>query len=138
MSEYRKPVPYIYQVARPYWRGAKRREILIQKCGDCAELIHYPRPLCTGCFSSNLNWIRCTGYGTVYNYTVTYQSVIQGFDEDLPYIFAIIELEEGVRMSTNLVGCDPDEVKIGMPVEAVFENINDEVSLPKFRPRTDG
>ncbi|MFQ5872710.1 MAG: Zn-ribbon domain-containing OB-fold protein [Dehalococcoidia bacterium] len=135
MSEYRKPVPVVDEVSRPFWRGTKRREILLQKCRDCENLIYYPRPLCTKCFGSNFEWTRCSGYGTVYNYTVTYQSVISGFDEDLPYVFAIVELEEGVRVSSNIVGCSPEDVKIGMPVEVAFEEISEEVALPKFRPR---
>ncbi|MEE9199759.1 MAG: Zn-ribbon domain-containing OB-fold protein [Dehalococcoidia bacterium] len=135
MTEYRKPIPIVDAVSRPFWRGTRRREILVQKCRDCDQLIYYPRPLCTKCFGDNLDWIRCSGFGKVYNFTVTHQSVIQGFDEDLPYVFAIIELDEGVKVSSNIVDCQPENVKIGMPVEVVFETINEEITLPKFRPR---
>jgi len=78
--------------------------------------------------------VRASGRGTVYSFTVTYQNQSPGFREELPYVLAIVELDEGVRMMTNVVGCAPDAVRIGMPVQVVFEDVTAEITLPKFRP----
>ena len=82
-----------------------------------------------------VEWVRCSGKGTVYTFTVTYQNQGAGFRDELPYVLAYVELEEGVRMLTNVVGCKPEDVCIGMPVEVVFEDVTPEATLPKFRPR---
>jgi len=84
--------------------------------------------------SPNLEWVRSSGTGTVHNFTVVHQNVTPGFKEEVPYVFAIIELAEGIRLSTNIMGCAPADVYIGMPVEVVFESISPEINLPKFRP----
>jgi uncharacterized OB-fold protein len=86
------------------------------------------------CLSSEAIWERASGRGTVYTFTVTHQNQAPGFRDELPYVFAIVELAEGVRIVTNVVGCPPDAVRIGMPVEVVFEDVTPEITLPKFRP----
>ncbi len=95
---------------------------------------YYPRALCTSCLSSRTEWVKCSGRGKVYTFTATYQNGVPGFRESLPYIMAYVELEEGVKMLTNLVDCQPDQVKIDMPVEVVYEDVTPEVTLAKFRP----
>jgi uncharacterized OB-fold protein len=84
--------------------------------------------------SSDLEWVKCSGKGTIYTYTATYQNQSSGFRDNLPYIMAYVELEEGVRMLTNIVDCKPEDVKIGMPVEVTFEDATPEISIPLFRP----
>ncbi|TMA99719.1 MAG: OB-fold domain-containing protein, partial [Deltaproteobacteria bacterium] len=90
--------------------------------------------VCPACLSSATEWVRASGRGTVYSFTVTYQNQAAGFREELPYVLAIVELDEGVRMMTNVVGCAPDAVRIGMPVQVVFEDVTAEITLAKFRP----
>ena len=85
--------------------------------------------------SSEVEWVLCSGLGTVYTFTVTYQNQAPGFRDDLPYVLAYVELEEGVQMLTNIVDCPPEEVRIGMPVEVTFEDVGEEVAVPRFRPR---
>jgi uncharacterized OB-fold protein len=84
--------------------------------------------------SPDLEWVRSVGTGTVHSFTAIHQNVTPGFKEEVPYVFAIVELAEGVHLSTNIVSCAPADVYIGMPVEAVFESITPEINLPKFRP----
>ena len=86
------------------------------------------------CLSSEVEWVRASGRGTVYSFTVTHQNQAPGFREELPYVLAIVELEEGPRIMTNVVGVAPDAVRIGMPVEVVFDDVTPEVTLAKFRP----
>jgi uncharacterized OB-fold protein len=85
--------------------------------------------------SPDVEWVLCSGRGTVYTFTVTYQNQAPGFREDLPYVLAYVELEEGVQMLTNIVDCAPEQVRIGMPVEVTFEDVGEEVAVPRFRPR---
>jgi uncharacterized OB-fold protein len=90
--------------------------------------------LCPTCLSDQTEWVKSNGKGKVYTFTVTYQNQSAGFRENLPYIMAYVELDEGIRMLTNIVGCKPEEVKIGMPVEVTFEDATPEISVPLFRP----
>ena len=136
MSErqYRKPLPRIDEESRGYWEALARHELYLQRCRDCGTLRFYPRALCPSCLSSTVEWVRASGRGTVYTFTVTHQNQAPGFREELPYVLAIVELAEGVRMMTNIVGCAPDAVRVGMPVEVVFEDVTPEITLAKFRP----
>jgi uncharacterized OB-fold protein len=131
---YRKPLPRIDEESRGYWEALARHEIYLQRCRDCGVLRYYPRALCPECLSSSVTWVRARGAGTVYSFTVTHQNQAPGFREELPYVLAVVELAEGVRVMTNVVGCPPDRVRIGMAVEAVFEDVTPEVTLLKFRP----
>jgi len=133
-KKYLKPLPVIDEEMRPWWEALQRHELYVQKCRDCGDLRYHPRAQCTNCLSPRTEWIRCSGRGTVYTFTTTYQNQGAGFRESLPYIMAWVELEEGVKMLTNLVECRPEEAKIGMPVEVVYEDVTPQVTLAKFRP----
>ena len=137
MSEqpkYAKPLPRIDEETKGFWEACQRHELYVQKCGACATLRYYPRAVCPSCLSDRIEWVRCSGRGTVYTFTVTHQNQAPGFRDTLPYVLAYVELDEGVRMLTNIVGCAPDDVRIGMAVEVVFEDVTPAVTLPKFKP----
>lgn len=129
-----RPLPKPYPDTRPYWEGAKNNQLLLQKCNSCQTLQFYPRGVCSSCLSSNLTWQQASGQGTVYSFTVNHRPPHPGFADMLPFVTAIIELEEGVRMMSNIVQCDPGHVAIGMPVAVVFEQVMDDITLPMFRP----
>jgi hypothetical protein len=131
---YPKPLPRIDEESKGFWEACQRRELVLQRCGACGALRYYPRALCPACLSDAVEWVRATGRGTVYTFTVTHQNQAPGFRDALPYVLAYVELEEGVRMLTNIVDCAPDAVRIGMPVEVVFEDATAAVTLPKFKP----
>ena len=131
---YRKPLPHIDEESRPWWEAAQRHDLYIQKCRDCGDLRFHPRALCTSCMSARTEWVRCKGTGKIYTFTVTNQNQAGGFRDSLPYIMAWVEVDEGLKMLTNIVDCPPEQVKIGMPVEAVFDDVTPEVTLVKFRP----
>ena len=133
-SKYAKPLPRIDEETKGYWEACQRRELVVQRCLDCGRLRHYPRALCPACLSQRVEWVRCSGRGTVYTFTVTHQNQSPGFRDALPYVLAYVELEEGVRLLTNIVECAPEAVRIGMPVAVVFEDATPEVTLPKFKP----
>ena len=134
MRKYEKPIPKMSPWSKPFWDGCKKHELLIQKCKNCNKFVFYPKIICPFCLSENLEWVRASGCGKVYSYSVIYSYQPEVFSDDVPYVIAIIELDEGVRMMSNIVECDPETVKCGMDVGVVFEKITDEFMLPKFRP----
>lgn len=134
MTEYLKPIPVPDKVSKTFWQGCEQQQLLLQKCRDCGRFQFYPRPICINCMSQNLEWVRSSGEGIIHTFTVTHQNGTPGFAKETPYVFAIIELTEGVHLTSNVVGCAPEQVFIGMPVKVFFEPISPGISLPKFRP----
>ena len=136
MTNYNKPLPRITSLTKEFWEGCKRHELLIQRCKDCGTYHHYPRSMCPDCGSWNAEWARVSGKGKVYTYIVAVQPFHPAFSGDVPYAVAIVELEEGVRMVSNIMDCGPDDIYIGMPVEVVYDDVAEEVTLPKFKKVT--
>lgn len=129
-----KPVPVVAPWARPFWEAARENRLVLQRCEDCHKVIHYPRMACPHCFSDRLGWQQASGRGTIYSYTVVQANAPSAFAADVPYVVAVIRLEEGVQMLSNIVDCDFDKLACDQPVEVVFERLDDEFTLPKFRP----
>ena len=129
-----RPVPHPTPETQRYWDGTKRHELWLPYCPSCKEHFFYPRPFCPRCFSFEVEWKQASGRGTLYTYSIQYRPQAPGFTP--PYVTAIVQLEEGPRLMTNLVGLDPDPEKIrcDMPVEVEFLDLTDEISLPVFRP----
>lgn len=121
-------------LSQPFWEAARRHELLIQRCSACEAHVFYPRYSCPHCGSTDLQWLKASGRGKVYSYTVARRPTHPAFAERVPYVIAIVQLQEGPRMTTNIVGCDPDSVRIDMDVEATFEDVSDTISLVMFRP----
>jgi len=134
MADYKKPLPRPTAASLPFWEAAKRHELQIQRCGSCGAHIFYPREVCPECLSSDLNWMKVSGKGTVYSYTIAQAPTHPAFAEDIPYVIAIVELAEGPHLTTNITGCQPEEVRVGMPVMATFDDVTPEMTLVKFRP----
>jgi uncharacterized OB-fold protein len=119
----------------PFWDAARRGEFLIQECRSCGFRQLPPAACCNRCLSRDLGWTRASGRGTVYSYAVYHRAFHPAFADMVPYVVADIELEEGVFYLSNVVGCAPEDVYIGMPVEVAFERVTEEITLPVFRPR---
>ncbi len=134
MSAPEKPAPPVNYWTKPYWNAANEGKLIIQRCLDCQKHIFYPRICCPFCFSDRIEWVPASGKGRVYTYTVVRSNAPSAFIGDMPFVIAIVRLEEGVQMLTNIVGCDPDEVRCEMPVEVTFERLNENFVLPKFKP----
>jgi uncharacterized OB-fold protein len=134
MNEYKKPLPEVQPWSEEFWKAAKQHKLLIQECKDCDSKIFYPRKFCPDCWSSNLSWSEASGRGKIFTFSITMTGVEKKFAYDLPYVLALVDLEEGIRMMTNIVGCKPEDVRIGMDVEVAFEDITEEFTLPKWRP----
>ena len=134
-SAYDKPVPIPANedLTKPYWEAAKRRELIMPYCNSCSNLFFYPREVCPNCFSKELTWKEMSGKGHVYTYTHVRQSVHPSFQSADGHIYAIIELAEGPRMPSGIVGCEPKEVYIDMPVSVVFEDMAENATLVQFQ-----
>jgi uncharacterized protein len=134
MAVNQRPLPKPDHDSAVYWEAARRHELLVQQCGSCQRFRFYPRSICPYCFSDKFEWQRSAGLGTVYSFTVIHRPAFPAFRDKVPYVLALIELNEGVRMMSNILGCDPKAVEIGMAVEVTFEDVTDEITLPQFKP----
>ena len=135
MAEYKKPLPVISEINRPYWDAAKRHELRLQKCNGCGKFWTPNGPMCPFCWSRDYEWARVSGRGKVNSWVVFHQLYYEGFKGETPYSVVQVELEEGPRLMSNLVGVKSEEIHMGMAVEVVFDDVTEEVTLPKFRPR---
>lgn len=119
--------------SEPFFGAAREQRLLIQRCTDCGEHQFYPRKICIACGSPAVEWVESSGRGTVHTFTVIHQQGMPGWRDETPYVAAIIELEEGVRMTSNVVDTEPSSVSVGLPVEVTFVDEGMYV-LPRFRP----
>ena len=119
-----KPMPIPTEISAPFWEGLKAERLLIQQCDDCNHWVFYPRRHCPACFAHALTWREVNGAATLYSYTVTRIATLPDFADEMPQILAVIELEQGVRINSNLVGLDETEVKIGMALQPVFAEVD--------------
>ncbi|HEY8450436.1 MAG TPA: Zn-ribbon domain-containing OB-fold protein [Bacillota bacterium] len=132
-----RPLPEPTPETRPYWEAAREGRLLVQRCNACGHRQFYPRRICTRCLSEDLGWIEASGRGTIYTFTVTHRAAGPAFEPLVPYVCAIIELEEGVRMLSNIIDCDPAQLRIGQRVQVDFLQLSPEIALPVFRPLAD-
>jgi uncharacterized OB-fold protein len=134
-KELENPRPVADWETRGYWEGAGRHELVLQRCRACGTVQHRPRALCVTCLRDEIEHFVASGRGTVYTFTVTEQNQAPPFRDAVPYVLAYVELEEGPRLLTNIVGCEPADVRIGMPVRAEFRTApSDALGVPVFRP----
>jgi uncharacterized OB-fold protein len=132
LAEYIRPLPVPDGDTKPYWDAAREHRLVIQRCQACQQAIFYPRSLCPHCMSDQIAWIDASGTGTIYSFTVVHRAPAQ-FAEDAPYVVALIDLAEGVRLMSSVVDCAPSDVRIGARVEVTFDDVTPEITLPKFR-----
>ena len=126
------PFPVPDGDSKTFWEGVAQHKLLIQRCENCQRYIFYPRSICPHCFSEAPAWVEASGAGTIYSYTVVHQAY-GPFAAQVPFVVAIVELAEGVRMMTRIAGAAPAAVRIGAPVRVVFEQADENVTLPYFQ-----
>ncbi len=144
-TAYDKPVPRFYsEGAKEFYAAAKRHELHIQRCADCETFRFPPQRMCASCHSSDAEWAQVRGTGTIRTFTIIRSlepRAVPMFSwpaDGYPIVVIIVELSDaaGVHVVSNIVNCDPEEVRVGMEVEVVFDDVTDEITLPKFRPRS--
>lgn len=133
VEEWTKPLPQPDGVSTPYWQAAAEGRLLIQQCPSCGHKQWYPRALCTAC-AAEAEWLECAGRGVVHTFTVVRQYGARPFRDELPYVIAMVELEEGPMMLGAVTDCDPDDMCIDLPVEVYFVKAADDVGIPYWRP----
>lgn len=132
-----KPSPVVNQWARPFWEACRDHKLTAQQCERCNKHIFYPRIACPHCGSDDLVWRELSGRGKIYSFTLVENNAPSAFVQDVPYVVAVIKLEEGIQMLSNIVNCDFSTLACEMPVKVCFEVLNDEFTLPKFMPVQD-
>ncbi len=124
--------------AAPYWEGVAKGELRYQWCMSCGRAFFFPRTVCPHCLSKELEWRKSRGLGQVYAFTVVHRAPDAAFAQRVPYVVAMVDLEEGFRMMSSVVSCSPDAVRVGMEVSLVFGTGVDGQQLPYFRPKVPG
>jgi len=132
--EYAKPLPRINGDNQPFWEGCRNHELRFEQCTACGHVRHPPSLVCPRCLGRQGQWIRSAGAGKVYSFAVYHVAFHEGFKQEVPYVVALVDLAEGPRLLTNIVGCAPEDVFCDMPVWVTWEDVTPEISLPKFRP----
>ena len=135
-NTYNRPLPVKQPESDFYWEKAQEHELWLRKCNACGKAHFYPRAICPYCYSRDVAWVQATGKGTLHTFAIVERGPTPPFRDHVPYIAGLVDLEEGPRMPTNIVEIDPEstDLKIGMAVEVTFDDVTDEVTLPKFRP----
>lgn len=119
---------------QPFWDGARAGSLMIQRCDACGRAYFYPRPFCPRCWSDEVRWERASGRATLYTYSIVHQNDLPPWPERVPYVAAVVDLEEGPRMMTNVVDCPFENVQVGMALEVVFREHAEDLAIPVFRP----
>jgi hypothetical protein len=133
MPDVKKPLPAITTSDRAYWEGAKRHELMAYKCLNCGAYYH-PSIYCVSCDAPSMEWVKVSGKGRVFTFGVYHQAYHPAWKEDIPYNVSWIKLDEGPLLLSNVVECKNEDISVGMPVEVVFVDVDEDVTLPKFRP----
>jgi uncharacterized OB-fold protein len=134
VAEYLKPLPRITDDNRQYWEYCKNHELRMQKCFQCAYIRFPCSILCPKCHSMEAQWVKLSGKGVIYSYVIYRRAYHPAYQNDIPYVVAIIQLIEGPRMESNIIDCKMERLKIDLPVEVIFEDVTEKVALPKFKP----
>jgi uncharacterized OB-fold protein len=134
-NQYNLPLPSMQGLTKQFYDFCKQHELRFQRCKPCGAWRHVPREMCPECGSMEWEWAKSSGKGTVYTWTVAVRAMHPAFMTEVPYAPVVIEMDEGVRLLSTVLDCGPEELEVGMPVEVVYQDVTNEVSLAKFRRR---
>jgi uncharacterized OB-fold protein len=134
MATTRFDLPTPDDFTRPWWDAVGEGRLLFMRCSTCGEASYYPRPFCPRCGADTVSWEQASGDATLYTWSIVYQNDLPPFNERVPYVAAVVDLAEGPRMMTNVVGCEFDDLAVGMALRLDFEDIGDGFHVPVFRP----
>ena len=133
MTGYNKPLPEMEGLTKEFYDFCRQGELRFQRCSNCNAFRHVPREICSECNSFDWQWVASSGRGSVYSWTVVERALHPDFIDATPMAPVIIELEEGVRMLSNIVNMAPQNLTMGMPVQVEFKAVTDTVTLPLFQ-----
>jgi uncharacterized OB-fold protein len=128
------PLPVPTPTSAPFWGGLQVDEVRLQRCNDCSAWVYYPRSHCPGCLSPELSWQAVSGRGRLHTFTVARQPTSPHFAGQVPQLLAVVELHEGPRLTTTMVDVEPDGLRVGMEVQPVFDHVDADHTLLRYRP----
>jgi uncharacterized OB-fold protein len=134
MMGYEKTLPGVDAESRPFWEAAREHRLLLQRCRSCGTYQFYHRLLCKACWGE-VEPTDAQGTGVIYSFSVIHRAITPAWEQDLPYVVALVDLTEGVRLMTHIVDSPPESIRIGMPVQVAFADLTEEITLPQFRPQ---
>ena len=137
-SRPRFDLPSIDEGTAPWWEATREGRLLVKRCTDCGKAHFYPRPFCPYCWSESVDWEQASGHATLYTWSVVHNNDLPPFGERVPYVAAVVDLAEGPRMMTNIVDCNSDALTVGQALVVDFEPRTDDITVPVFRPTTEG
>jgi uncharacterized OB-fold protein len=129
-----KPRPRPTPVTQPFWDALRDERVVLQRCGACDTWVYYPRARCPRCLSGGLSWTEVSGRGHLFSYTITHQPTTYQFADEMPQVIAIVELDEGVRLTTTLVGVEHGSLRAGMKLVPAFDHGDDGLTLLRYQP----
>jgi uncharacterized OB-fold protein len=135
-ANYQRPVPIPDEASKPFFDGARQRRLMVQRCSACGTMMWPAKPACINCLSPDVEWVQVSGKATLYSFVLMHQVYHPAFATEIPYNIAEVDLAEGLRIISNIVGCSNADLVIGMELEVTFEDVSDEVTVPKFRSAT--
>jgi len=127
-------LPTIEEESRPHWDGLSEGRLVIKRCDACGEFHHYPRPFCPRCWSEEVRWVDASGDATLYTWSMVHVNDLPPFGGQVPYVAAVVDLAEGPRMMTRIIGCDEDALDFGMALRFETEPLTDDIAIAVFRP----
>ncbi len=133
-TEYARTLPTIDADNQEFWASCKRHDMHLQRCSRCGTWRYFPAPVCPECSSLEYRWQPASGWGTLFTYSVVYRPPSTAWVDAVPYVYAVVELDEGPMMPTNIVGIPPEQVRGGMRVRVTYDDVTPDVTLPKFQP----
>jgi len=133
MSEYIKPLPIPSVESKPFWEGCKEHQLLLPRCHRCGSYWFPASATCPKCLSTEWEWSKSSGRGKIYAFGVYHRVYHKGFETDIPYVLAVVQMDEGPRLLSNIVNCAPEELQCDIPVEVIFEDVTEDTTLYKFR-----
>ena len=133
--DFSRPLPQPTPVTQPFWDALREHRVVIQRCRECGAHVYYPRAACSACWSPDLDWVEVSGRGEVHTFTIARAPTAPHFRDEVPQIIALVELDEGVRLTTTLPGLRPEDVRVGLAVEPRFDDVpGGEVTLLRYAP----
>jgi len=136
MAEYNKALPQVTLATRPFWDGARRHELMAYKCLNCGQY-YWPAVHCMVCKKPEMEWVKISGKGEIFTFTIIHRASHPAWQAEIPYNVSWVKLDEGPIILSKITGCENEDLYLGMRVEAVFDDVTEEVTLPMFRPVSD-
>lgn len=130
LKHFPRPTPE----TQAFWDACRKHKLILQRCAQCSELQFYPRIICTNCGGNDLEWVEASGQGRILTFSIVRRAVSEAYAADVPYVVALITLDEGPTMMSNVVQCDPETLKNGERVQVLFEDWSEDITIPKFSP----